>query len=163
MYELSVFIHILAAIFWIGGMLFTAAVLVPVSRESILNSRRGEFFKITGQKFSRISWVLFLILFITGIINLTTRGIQLQALINLDFWKSSFGLTLAYKLSLFGFVAIISALHDFYAGPKAAALLQTKPNDTATQSFRKLSSWLGRLNLVLGLGILYCAIILVRG
>jgi uncharacterized membrane protein len=32
MYHLSVLIHILAAIFWIGGMLFTAAVLVPASR-----------------------------------------------------------------------------------------------------------------------------------
>lgn len=46
MYYLSVYIHIISAIFWIGGMLFTAAVLVPASRHQLLARKKGAFFGI---------------------------------------------------------------------------------------------------------------------
>lgn len=163
MYYLSVFIHILSAIFWIGGMLFTVAVLVPASRHGLLAQRKGEFFTLIGRKFSRISWVLFLVLTITGITNLLTRGYSLHELISLSFWSSNFGSNLLFKLHLFGLVLILSGIHDFYAGPKAAELMDSRPEDPVTKKFRKLSSWLGRLNLLLGLGILYFAMKLLRG
>ncbi len=35
MYQWAVFIHILIAMFWIGGMLFTVAVLVPATRRRL--------------------------------------------------------------------------------------------------------------------------------
>lgn len=163
MYYISLFIHILSAIFWIGGMLFTVAVLVPASRHKIIAPNRGTFFKIIGEKFSRISWVLFLILIITGITNLTTRGFDWRLFFSLDFWQTGFGYYLGIKLIIFSIVLIISGLHDFYFGPKAAELMESNPNSPKTQTFRKISSWLGRLNLVFGLLILYYAIRIVRG
>ena len=81
MYYLSVFIHITSAIFWIGGMLFTAAVLVPASRHELLKNKKGEFLTLVGQKFSRISWFLFLILITTGITNLLARGYSIDQLL----------------------------------------------------------------------------------
>ena len=162
MYYLSVFIHITSAIFWIGGMLFTAAVLVPASRHELLKNKKGEFFTLVGQKFSRISWFLFLILITTGITNLLTRGYSIDQLLTTYFWMEVFGGYLLLKLLVFGMVLIISGIHDFYAGPKAAELMDKQPNHPHTKRMRKISSWLGRLNLLLGLTILYYAIRLSR-
>ena len=163
MYYLSVFVHILSAIFWIGGMLFTAAVLVPASRHEILKNKKGAFFALVGRKFSRISWVLFLLLIITGITNLMARGYALSDLVSSSFWSSSFGGTLFIKLHLFGLVLILSGIHDFYAGPKAAKLMDEQPDSPKTKTYRRLSSWIGRINLILGLAILYYAMKLLRG
>lgn len=163
MYYISVYIHILSAIFWIGGMMFTVAVLVPASRNKLLVQNRGTFFKIIGEKFSRISWVLFLILIITGLINLVGRGIPLESLVMASFWESQFGSHLFIKLHLFAGVLILSGVHDFYAGPKAARLIDEDDQAAQTQIFRKLSSWIGRINFLLGLAILYYAIRLTRG
>lgn len=163
MYHFSVFIHILSAIFWIGGMLFTVAVLVPASRHELLKNKKGAFFTLVGKKFSRISWILFVVLIITGITNLTTRGYALGELTTDALWSSAFGENLFIKLHLFGAVLIISGLHDFYAGPKAAQLIDEEPQSSRTKKMRKFSSWLGRLNLFLGLAILYYAMNLLRG
>ena len=162
MYYLSVSIHITSAIFWIGGMLFTAAVLVPASRHELLKNKKGEFFTLVGQKFSRISWFLFLILITTGITNLLTRGYSIDQLLTTYFWMEVFGGYLLLKLLVFGMVLIISGIHDFYADPKAAELMDKQPNHPQTKRMRKISSWLGRLNLLLGLTILYYAIRLSR-
>jgi uncharacterized membrane protein len=163
MYYLSVFIHVLSAIFWIGGMLFTVSVLVPAARHKILADSRGAFFELIGRKFSKISWILFLVLLVTGITNLLGRGYILQDLVDPYFWSTPFGEQLVIKLILFASVLIISGVHDFYAGPKAAMLMQTEPESPQTKKFRKLSSWIGRLNFLLGLLILYYAIRLTRG
>ncbi len=163
MYYLSLYIHILSAIFWIGGMLFTVAVLVPISRHKIIGDNRGTFFKIMGEKFSRISWILFLILIISGITNLTTRGFDWKMLFTTHFWQTGFGYYLGIKLIIFSVVLIISGIHDFYLGPKAAHLMDSEPDSPRTQTFRKLTSWVGRLNLLFGLLILYYAIRVVRG
>lgn len=163
MYYLSVFIHITSAIFWIGGMLFTAGVLVPASRNKLLKDKKGAFFTLVGRKFSRISWVLFLVLIITGITNLLTRGYSIDQLLTVTFWTDIYGGYLLVKLLVFGLVLIVSGIHDFYAGPKAAKLMDEQPNHPQTKRMRKISSWLGRLNLLLGLIILYYAIRLLRG
>ena len=163
MYHLSVFIHILSAMFWIGGMLFTAAVLVPASRHKLLRDKRGAVFTLIGKKFSRISWILFLVLIVTGIINLLARGYTVENLTSATFWNSHFGNTLSIKLHLFSAVLIISGIHDFYAGPKAAELMDEQPESDKTDRMRTLSSWLGRLNMLLGLAILYYAMRLIRG
>jgi uncharacterized membrane protein len=163
MYYISLYVHILSAIFWIGGMLFTAAVLVPVSRHKIIEPNRGTFFSLIGEKFSRISWVLFLILIITGLTNLTTRGLELSSLLIPEFWQAGFGYFLGIKLMIFSLVLIISGLHDFYFGPKAAQLMNSDTGSPQTQTFRKITSWLGRINLLFGLMILYYAIRVVRG
>lgn len=163
MYHLSIFIHIASAIFWIGGMLFTAGVLVPASRHQLLKNKKGAFFTLIGKKFSRISWILFIVLIVTGITNLLTRGYAPEQLLQSGFWTQAFGGNLFIKLNLFAAVLIVSGTHDFYAGPKAAQLMDEQPDSDITKRMRKISSWLGRLNLLLGLGILYYAMRLLRG
>ncbi|MDZ7683507.1 MAG: hypothetical protein U5J63_17795 [Fodinibius sp.] len=99
MYHLSVFIHILSAIFWIGGMLFTAAVLVPASRHQLLKNKKGAFFALVGKKFSRISWVLFLILIVTGITNLLARGFSISDLVSSFILEQQFGQHVVHQIA----------------------------------------------------------------
>lgn len=161
-YKASVFIHILSAMFWIGGMLFTVAVLVPITRNKVLKPTKTTFYAIM-KRFSRLSWILFPILILTGGIQLWARGYTLHHLMSNTFWESHFGTTLAFKLTTFALVLIISGLHDFWLGPKATLLMDEKPQDPRTQKIRKVASWIGRLNLLFALLILYFAVTLVRG
>lgn len=163
MYKASVFIHIASALFWVGGMLFTVLVLVPASRHSMFKHKRGKLFEVVGKKFSKLSWLAFIILILTGITNLLLRGYTFQDLISTDFWYTDFGGILAWKLGVFAIILIISGIHDFYAGPRASHLMDQSPEAAETRSIRKTSSWLGRLNLLFGLWILYLAISLIRG
>ncbi len=163
MYYLSVFMHITSAIFWIGGLMFTAGVFVPATRHKLLKNKKGKFFTLVGKKFSRISWVLFIVLIVTGFTNLLTRGYSVDQLLTGLFWMDVFGGYLFIKLVAFGLVLIVSGFHDFYAGPKAAELMDEQPDHPQTKRMRKISSWLGRLNLLLGLVILYYAMRLLRG
>jgi len=161
MYFWSAFIHIIIACFWIGGMLFTAAILVPATRKRLAN-QRGLLFTELGTRFSRLSWILFPILFITGVTSLLGRGFTVEELLSIEFWHSRYGATLFNKLFTFSLMLIVAALHDFWLGPKAASLMESNPDGIKTKSYRKASSWGGRINLILGLIILYFAVSLVR-
>lgn len=116
-----------------------------------------------GTRFSRISWVLFPLLIITGSTALLGKGFTIETLLSANFWKSGYGMTLAGKLTFFGLVLIISGIHDFWLGPKASELMDQQPESNRTQRYRKATSWAGRLYLLAGLIILYYAVTLVRG
>ncbi|WP_158551370.1 DUF4149 domain-containing protein [Rhodohalobacter sp. SW132] len=161
-YTWSVFIHLIFVTFWIGGMLFTAAVLVPATRKK-LSSQRGLLFTELGTRFSRLSWLIFPLLILTGFTALIGRGFTVETIFSIDFWQTTYGSRLAGKLHLFGWVLALSGIHDFWLGPKAAQLMDQEPDSARTQRFRKVTSWAGRINLLLGLGILYYAVTLVRG
>jgi copper resistance protein D len=163
MYYWSVYIHILMAMFWIGGMLFTAAVLVPISRDKLFESKRAALFRKAGTLFSRISWIIFLLMIMTGVMSLLGMGYSLSDLYSSTFWNSPYGGILMGKLHVFGFVLVLSGVHDFWLGPRAVALTETDPEGSLTRRFRKASSWVGRINLLLGLVLLYYATMLVRG
>lgn len=50
----------------------------------------------------------------------------------------------------------------FWLGPKAAELMENDPGSINAKRYRNASSWGGRINLILGLVILYFAVSLVR-
>lgn len=163
LYKISVFIHILSAMFWFGGMIFTALVLVPTFRHHILKPYRGFFFAEMGRKFSGMSWLLFGILIVTGLFQLIARGYEWADLITSAFWNTNFGSNLRIKLIAFAAMLLISGIHDFWLGPKASQLIVEAPDLPRTQKYRKATSWVGRINLILGLIIIYFAVALVRG
>lgn len=161
MYIWSAFIHLIISAFWIGGMLFTAAVLVPATRKK-LAEHRGLLFTELGTRFSRITWVLFPLLIITGITALYGKGYSTDDLLSSGFWGTAYGSKLMGKLHLFSLVLIVSGIHDFWLGPKAAKMMETDPDNPKTATLRKGSSWVGRINLLLGLAILFYAASLTR-
>lgn len=162
MYQWAVFLHLILAAYWLGGMLFTVAVLVPATRKGALSSQKGLLFRELGSRFSRQSWLIFPMLLLTGIFALYGRGFDSATLMSGMFWSSEYGTRLSSKLSLFAGMMIISGVHDFWLGPEAARRMEQGREDDCTNRFRMASRWAGRINLLIGLAILFFAVSLVR-
>ncbi|HET7274839.1 MAG TPA: DUF4149 domain-containing protein [Longimicrobiaceae bacterium] len=161
LYYLNVTIHILAALLWIGGMFFLAAVGAPVLRTVQPPTLRVELFRLLGARFRRVGWIAITILLITGVLNLYFLGILRDGLlIDPAFWASRFGQTLAWKLTAVAAMLIVSGLHDFVFGPRSAALEPGSPESVAA---RRRAVVLARLNAALGVIVVIVAVRLARG
>ena len=49
-------LHLLAAVAWIGGMLFLSVVLVPVLRRERFASQKALLFRTTARRFRVVVW-----------------------------------------------------------------------------------------------------------
>ncbi len=163
MYQWAVYFHVLIAMFWMGGMLFTIAVIVPATRTRLARYKPLLFHEL-GTRFSRISWVLFPLLAFTGVLALFGKGYRTAHLVTVDFWSSGYGCLLAGKLMLFLLVLVISALHDYWLGPKAVSILEQEHEKTGQNSNKVVmaSRWAGRATFILGLAIVFLAVLLIR-
>lgn len=126
-------VHVLAAITWIGGMLFVALVLVPVTRRED-PALRVRLFHAVGVRFRTVGWIAVGLLVATGLGNLW---------LNPYLWASP---RLHWKLGLVALALILAILHDFVLGPRAGA-------PGADPSVRIRASWLARINVLVVLVI----------
>jgi uncharacterized membrane protein len=122
-------LHVLAAITWIGGMLFIALVLVPVTRRLEDPTVRTRLVQETGRRFRTVGWIALTVLVVTGLLNLWSHP---------DLLSSP---RLHWKLGLVGLALILSAFHDFVLGPRAGA-------PGADPSARVRASWVARVNVL---------------
>ena len=160
MYSISVTTHLLSAMFWLGGMFFLAIVGAPALRGLDPDLRR-RLFKDIGERFRSASWVVIGILVLTGVLNLHFRGLLGPALRGgSDFWLGSAGRMLTWKLALVGAMLAIASLHDFWLGPRAGTLT---PGSEEHERVRRTVVWLGRMNALVGVLLVYVATRLVRG
>ena len=119
---------------WIGGMLFIALVLVPVTRRLDDPALRARLVQQTGRRFRTVGWIALGVLVLTGLVNL---------------WLNPFLLAsprFHWKAALIVLTLILSAFHDFVLGPRAGA-------PGADPSARVRASWVARLNVVVALAI----------
>lgn len=162
LYLLSVYVHLLAAVVWVGGMVFLVLVLVPVLRGRPFGEIQTQLLYRIGMQLRRVGWVALALLVITGLTNLWLRGIAPAELLNADLYRGRWGRALLAKLALVASVLAISAAHDFWVGPRAIALMEADAGACA-RSMRRRARWMGRLTLLLSLGILWLAVTLPRG
>lgn len=128
------FIHVLAAMVWIGGMFFVALVLVPVVRSLNDPPLRARLFHQAGVRFRTVGWITLALLLASGLGNL---------------WLRPYLLTLPrfhVKLGLVVVALALSAIHDFGLGPRAG-----RPG--ADPRLRTWASWLARANVLVVLVI----------
>jgi putative copper export protein len=162
LYLLSVWVHVLAATVWIGGMLFLVLVVVPWLRRGG-RVEAAVFLRETGERFRNVGWVCFLLLVVTGTFNLWVRGVRLSDFGRSEWLGSPFGKTVVVKLCAFALVLAVSAVHDFVVGPRATRALAADPRSAAAQAERRRASVLGRVNVFLALILLGAGVMLVRG
>jgi putative copper export protein len=152
-YLISVWLHIICAAFWIGGMLFLPLVLLPGIKQ---HPDRVALLYKTGITFRFYGWLVLFVLLLTGLTNMYGRGIPLT----IEFLKQSgYGRLLAYKLALFSLILLISGAHDFVFGKKALEEVQHNPDPR----LRLVARWSGRLNLLLALVMAFLGVALSRG
>ncbi len=159
----SMWVHILAAAFWIGGSLFLALVLIPGLRASSLRDRMDELVTAVAQRFSWAAWICFGLVVATGVFNVVYRGMTLEGIASGEFWRSWYGEVLAWKLTLVLLILLLSGFHDFFLGPWAAQVWREDPNSRLALRLRLAARWIGRTNLLLGTVVVALGIILTRG
>ena len=153
LYFISVFVHIICASFWIGGMLFLPLVLLPGIRN---HPDRFALLYNTGIKFRFFGWFALVLLIVTGFLNMYLRGLPFTYEL---FTETGYGKLLSYKLILFVSMLLISGVHDFFLGSKA---LEEMKNTSSTK-LKLIARWTGRLNLVLALIIAFLGVVISRG
>ena len=164
MYQLSVLVHILAAMVWVGGMLFLALVVVPAAR-SLPPAERSALFHLVGPRFRTVGWSCVGLLLVTGVVNLAYRGVMWENLFTAELWSSEFGRVLAVKLVVIAVMLVLSILHDFVLGPasvRAHTPGEARPSAEAL-TLRRQASWLGRITTLLALVVVALGVMLVRG
>ena len=136
-------LHVLAAITWIGGMLFVALVLVPVTRRLEDAALRARLFHAVGLRFRAVGWIALGVLVATGLVHVERHPFLLASP------------RFQVKLALVVLALILSALHDFVLGPRAGV-------PGADPSARVLASWMARVNLLVVLAIVWLGLSLFR-
>jgi uncharacterized membrane protein len=156
-------LHVVAAAVWLGGMAFLALVLVPTIRRAEYRALGPALVQATGTRFRVVGWIALAVLAASGAGNLWVRGIGLDLLADPEFWSAPYGSLLAMKLTCIVAVVVISLVHDLRAGPRASLEAQRNPGSPAALAARRRASLLGRTNLLLGLVLVALGLMLARG
>jgi copper resistance protein D len=160
-YHINVTLHVFAALLWLGGMFFLAAVGAPVLRKVEPAALRAQLFRQLGEQFRTVGWVAIAVLLVTGVLNLHFHGLlRGEILTNPEFWGSPYGTALAWKLATVAIMVTISAVHDFVHGPKAGRLT---PGSPAALRMRGRAAWMARVNALVGVVLVIAAVRLARG
>ena len=161
LYLANVYVHILAAMVWIGGSAFIALVLAPLMRRN--GGVNDSAVRAAALRFRAVGWASLALLVVTGIGNLALRGIALSDLSSGAAFRGSAGHALACKLILVAVMLAISGFHDFRWGPAAVRAMEADPGSPAAERGRRLAGRIGRFVFLLGLLIVGAAVIFVRG
>ncbi len=128
-------LHVTAVVTWLGGMLFVALVLVPVTRRVGDPRLRVDLISQTGKRFRAVGWIALAFLVATGLFMLVR---------NPWLWRvAAFQLKIVLVILALG----LSALHDFILGPRVGRL---PPEARAP---RRRVSWIARINVLIVLTI----------
>jgi uncharacterized membrane protein len=144
------FLHLLATVTWIGGMVFANLVLMP-SLAAIDPPQRGRLMGAVVKRFSMLSWGSIAVLLVTGLIATPS-----QQLLNLS---TIWGVTLAIKHLLVLSMLVIGVLVGFVVSPKLQAKAPP-PGQPPTSDYLKAQkqlSVLATVNMILGILVLLLA------
>lgn len=154
---LLVWLHVLAAVSWIGGMIFLSVVLVPVLKHESYASQKALLFRTVARRFRVVVWGAITILLLTGPLLLHQRGIPIMD-------PSGWPMVLSVKLGLVAILLFFTLTHDLIIGPRVGRILQI-PTESRTgfdHTIVASSPWIARCSLLLTLGVLFAAVVLVR-
>ncbi len=165
MRQFVLFIHLFAAVFWIGEMLMVGFVLGPASR-GLPALERSTLFRLVGRTSLPLAWTAIGVLVITGVLNLILMGIPLNTLLVPSFYGTSFGFWLGIKLAAVLLMVVLSIIHDFHVGRRAnrvrraiqaAGSVPPEALVREAERYRRLAMRLGIANVVLALIVLLAA------
>lgn len=142
LYLASVWLHIVAAMTWMGGMVVFVAAVMPYFRGRP-EEERARFLESFGARFRVVAWGCFVMLATTGTFNLWARGVRPGDFLRAEWHQTAFGQLALIKLTLVLIAVAISAAHE---------------RITARRWARRL----GQSLLIVGLAIVAIAVLLVR-
>lgn len=142
LYLASVWLHILAAMTWMGGMVIFVAAVMPYLRQRP-EDERARFLDWFGARFRAVSWWCFGILIASGTFNLWSRGVRFGDVLRPEWRATTFGSLALIKLTLVAIAIAVSVAHERITA-------------------KSWARWMGRALLLIGLAIVGVAVLLVR-
>ena len=143
---LVIWLHLLAVVVWIGGLLQQSLLWLPTAR-----AQRADAFLVAARRARRLTWTAVTTVVLTGFYNVTQLGPIEQVM------QSGVALTLAGKFMLVILAVALAGQRDFAALPRAEALLAA--GREPTPALRAMAR-LDRLVLVLGAAMIYLGLTL---
>lgn len=144
---LITWIHLIAAIILMGGLIFFQFVLAPAARHIVADPQSKELVRVAGRRFRTIAWVCLITLILTGAYQMLHESGSARI-------ETTWGVVLMLKLFLFVVAFGLILIHDFIIDPHAPS------SKNATQS--RASASLSRAdNLQKAIIIMTLAILLV--
>jgi putative copper export protein len=152
-----VWIHLAAATFWVGGMLFLSLVAVPLLKKDPDPSSAQLGFINLARRFRTLVWVALSLLIVTGSM-LLPNHVDFSS--SLGEWPPAVLIKLTLVLLLIG----VSLAHEKLIAQKVRTLKQKPTSELAIveKLLLRFSPVISRLTLVLGLAILFAAVFMVR-
>lgn len=165
MYHLSVWLHILLAAVWVGGLIYTAAVVVPYAVSHPVEERQ-RILRGIARRFRWIGWGSIIALVITGLTNLMLRysPIYPTQLLNGEAFDADkvdrlIATWLPWKLALVFTMIALMLYHDITS--MRAARRHQEMGDAAPGN--RGGSRAAALATLLAIAVLYVSVRLVRG
>ncbi len=157
MYSTFVVLHILAAVTWVGGMVFLSLVLAPLVRGRKAAPEFMALFRSAALRFRPIVWIAMAILLITGPMLLSHRGLSVMA-------PTSWPGIVTVKLMLVALLLFLTLLHDLVFGPQISRVsaIAESQRTTGERVIFKSARWLPRLSLLIALAVVVAAALLAR-
>jgi putative copper resistance protein D len=141
-------IHVFAAVVWIGGIFFILFVALPGAKETL--DQPGKLMGALSKRFTPLANISILIIFVTGIL-MSLLSHNLSEITHLNsLWSQILSLKIVIALTMTG-------IH-FYRGlvltPKLSKLTAEGGQSKKVSSFQKLSLTLVKVNFLIGLTVL---------
>lgn len=146
------FLHITAAMIWVGGQLFLALVLAPALRKKLLPQERMPLSLAIAQRFKRVSHGALGVLLLTGVWQVRYMFYSSVG----SFSNTAYGRTFILKMGLLFLALVLSVLHDKKWGP---ALMQKSGSPDSPEfkaAAHRMIFW-ARVNIIVTLTIVACA------
>jgi uncharacterized membrane protein len=152
---LTLWVHLLSVIIWIGGSLFLVLVLLPITRQAMTPQESISFHQKVGKRFQVIVWICVGILLMSGIFNVLNRGAFTGYVFSDSYFK-----ILAVKMFFFFILLGLMALHSFVLVPRMASLAEKGAAPEELGRIRKKSVMVSAASLLIGLFILFLGLML---
>ena len=145
---LIVWLHLLAVVVWIGGLMYQAHVLLPAARRGA----SGAFAEAAGRA-RPVAWTAIALVVLTGFYNVTQLGPLGQVM------ETGSGLLLAGKFTLVIVLIALAAQRDFTQVPRLRRALAEGADPAPAL---RAIAWLDRITLALALVIIYLGLAISR-
>ncbi len=117
---LITWLHLVAAIALIGGLIFSRLVLTPVCKHSPPDSAVQRLRHRLGRRFRTIAWSSLIVLILTGAYQILLESGSARI-------ETAWGVMLMLKLFLFAIAFGLILIHDFIMDPHGSASGTTPP------------------------------------
>lgn len=153
---MAVSLHLMAAVSWVGGMLFLSFVLAPLVRNGSISGAPG-WFGVVASRFRRLVWTAIAILLVTGPVLVRERGIPL-------FEPRQWPHGLSLKLLLVALLLLLTVAHDLVSGHLVNRIHAQPPPERASgeRGLLGIARWLPRLAVIVAIFVLVAAAGLAR-